>query len=237
VNCVLLSGDVSNPCRAWETTYVRMPFSVEVWKGRNGGFSNRIYISIPSISGLRQHYCRPKWQGHKGYSLGTVGDFAIPLTLLPIFSLQLFGCWEQPCYVEQTYYEKQTPVHMLSKDYQWLKLMTIREEVWHLKIAVDPSKSSGFIANFALAKSPHFSVTSVTVTSPDCRFRLDPQVFPNRWASEAWALVCLEEFFAQGDQEKLLGIPVGGPGFGGSGDTVERPWWQTLPIGWSQLTT
>ena len=25
VNCVLHSGDVSNPCRAWETTYVRMP--------------------------------------------------------------------------------------------------------------------------------------------------------------------------------------------------------------------
>jgi len=37
--------------------------------------------------------------------------------------------------------------------------MAIREEVWHLKIAVDPSKSSGFIANFAMAKSPHFSVT------------------------------------------------------------------------------
>ena len=36
--------------------------------------------------------------------------------------------------------------------------MAIREEVWHLKIAVDPSKSSGFIANFAMAKFPHFSV-------------------------------------------------------------------------------
>merc|ERR1719188_2473838 len=26
--------------------------------------------------------------------------------------------------------------------------------------------------------------------------------------SQAWAMVCLEEFFAQGDQEKMLGIPV-----------------------------
>merc|ERR1719188_398522 len=26
--------------------------------------------------------------------------------------------------------------------------------------------------------------------------------------SYAWAMVCLEEFFAQGDQEKMLGIPV-----------------------------
>jgi len=26
--------------------------------------------------------------------------------------------------------------------------------------------------------------------------------------SHAWAMVCLEEFFAQGDQEKILGIPV-----------------------------
>merc|ERR1719158_1382669 len=26
--------------------------------------------------------------------------------------------------------------------------------------------------------------------------------------SHAWAMLCLEEFFAQGDQEKMLGIPV-----------------------------
>merc|ERR1712039_953936 len=26
--------------------------------------------------------------------------------------------------------------------------------------------------------------------------------------THAWALLCLEEFFAQGDQEKMLGIPV-----------------------------
>merc|ERR1711870_8083 len=26
--------------------------------------------------------------------------------------------------------------------------------------------------------------------------------------TQAWAVLCLEEFFAQGDQEKMLGIPV-----------------------------
>lgn len=33
----------------------------------------------------------------------------------------------------------------------------------------------------------------------------------NRCLLKDWAMVCLEEFFAQGDQEKLLGIPAGSP--------------------------
>jgi len=38
--------------------------------------------------------------------------------------------------------------------------------------------------------------------------------------THAWALVCLEEFFAQGDQEKMLGIPVQ---FLNNRDTLNKP--------------
>lgn len=38
--------------------------------------------------------------------------------------------------------------------------------------------------------------------------------------THAWAMVCLEEFFAQGDQEKMLGIPVQ---FLNNRDTLNRP--------------
>jgi len=62
----------------------------------------------------------------------------------------------------------------------------------------------------SVAEAEVFSQTATKLLIMECLLHSADVSNPCRsWeVTQAWAMVCLEEFFAQGDQEKMLGVPV-----------------------------
>eukprot|EP00747_Dinoflagellata_sp_TGD_P108589 gnl/TRDRNA2_/TRDRNA2_170462_c1_seq3.p1 gnl/TRDRNA2_/TRDRNA2_170462_c1~~gnl/TRDRNA2_/TRDRNA2_170462_c1_seq3.p1 ORF type:complete len:707 (-),score=157.45 gnl/TRDRNA2_/TRDRNA2_170462_c1_seq3:439-2373(-) len=78
------------------------------------------------------------------------------------------------------------------------------------EIFAPPEQANGLAISSNVAELEVFGNADTKVLLMDCILHSADVSNPCRaWpVTEAWAVCCLEEFFAQGDQEKVLGIPV-----------------------------